>query len=184
MAYVGRKPDKGCPYFDKRMQSCGLAREGIYLPSSADVNLYCLTEAHWKCPLCFGNREWAEEQSPRRSDSHDLTEKRRYTRLPERRSVLLRIGEVQGEFVEIGTTVDFSPEGMRVLISREISMDKHCSFFFGSGFLVPGLQGTAHPCWQRPSPENPGFVEVGLAILDDYCKTRLQFELGAYDSRV
>jgi hypothetical protein len=79
--------------------------------------------------------------------------------------------------VEIATTLDFSPEGMRVLISREIAMDTPFHFFFGNSFFVPGLQGIAQPRWQRPCPEDPGFIEIGLVIRDEYSKTRLSSKL-------
>jgi hypothetical protein len=176
MFHIGRYHHTICPYFDKQMQSCSLSAEGIYLPSRTDVQAFCMSSEYRKCSIYCHHRSSREpDRAPQQEGG--LIGKRRYPRLRERRSVLLRAHAREGEIVEIATTLDFSPEGMRVLISREIAMDTPFHFFFGNSFFVPGLQGIAQPRWQRPCPEDPGFIEIGLVIRDEYSKTRLSSKL-------
>ena len=182
---MNKDPKKGCPYFDNRMQSCSLSSEGIYLPSRTDVLAFCMSPEYTKCSVYRHNRASQPElgEKPHIEESIGSTGKRRCPRLLERRSILLRAQAQQGDYVEIATTLDYSPEGLRVLTSREITMDTPFHFFFGNSFLVPGLQGVACPRWQRPSPENPGFIEVGLFIRDEYSRTRLYSKLDSWDPR-
>ncbi len=184
MIHKNKDQKTGCPYFNNRMQSCSLSSKGIYLPSRTDVLAFCMSPEYTKCSVYrhhrFSHGELGEEQTEESSSS---TGKRRCPRLLERRSILLRAQAQQGDYVEIATTLDYSPEGLRVLTSREITMDTPFHFFFGNSFLVPGLQGVACPRWQRPSPDNPGFIEIGLAIRDEHSRTSLYSKLQALDPR-
>jgi hypothetical protein len=160
MFHIGRYHHTICPYFDKQMQSCSLSAEGIYLPSRTDVQAFCMSSEYRKCSIYCHHRSSREpDRAPQQEGG--LIGKRRYPRLRERRSVLLRAHAREGEIVEIATTLDFSPEGMRVLISREIAMDTPFHFFFGNSFFVPGLQESPSPAGSAPVRKIPDSLKSG-----------------------
>jgi len=176
-----RKPS-GCPHFLVEMQACDLPADGIYLPLRTQVIDYCRTGFYKKCPTyiqhCLTNNlEVAYSDQDQYPDS-----RRRHSRIPEKKNVLLRscdtLGLEQGDFAERAVTIDFSQEGMRVIINRELPSDSFFLFDFGNDFLVPHLQGIAHLCWHRKLEETPHAIEAGFVFKDNFSRAVLALELG------
>jgi hypothetical protein len=102
-------------------------------------------------------------------------------RIARQRNVLIRscdaIGVVTGGFAEKATTVDYSQAGMRIVVKNEIPTGSLVLFDFGEDFLIPGLQGIAELCWNRPHPQEPGAMEAGLIFRDHFSQSVLAVEL-------
>lgn len=172
----------GCPHFLEEMQACDLPADGIYLPLRTQVVDYCRTRHYKKCPTyrqhCLTNNlEVTYSEEEEHPDS-----RRRHSRIPEKKNVLLRtcntLGVAQGDFAERAVTVDFSQEGMRVIINKEPSPGSFFLFDFGNDFLVPHLQGVAHLCWHRKIEDAPYAIEAGLEFKDNFSRAVLALELG------
>ena len=173
-------PD-GCPHFLVEMQACDLPADGIYLPLRAQVVHYCRTRHYKKCPTymqhCLNNNlEMTHSEEEENPDS-----RRRYPRIPEKKNVLLRtcdkLGMAHGDFAERAITVDFSQEGMRVVINRETPPGTSFLFDFGNDFLVPHLQGVAQLCWHRKLEDAPHAIEAGFVFTDNFSRALLALEL-------
>ena len=193
MNHTGDGARSGCPHFLKEMQSCGLLSEGIYLPLRAHVVSYCLTPMYRNCPTYLKycpdeipgekkNRLFNRPDSGVKEEEIDSDGRRRYSRITEKRHVLLRscdpLGTTVGDFFERAMTVDFSQGGMRVIINREIPPETPLLFDFDNDFMVPRLQGVAQLAWYRPLSDNADSIEAGLVFKDRFSKTILAAELG------
>lgn len=172
----------GCPHFLVEMHACDLPADGIYLPLRTQVVDYCRTRHYKKCPIyiqhCLNNNlEMTHSEEEGYPDS-----RRRYSRIPEKKNVLLRrcntLGMTQGDFAERAVTVDFSQEGMRVVINREPPPGSFFLFDFGNDFLIPNLQGVAHLCWHRKLEDAPHVTEAGLVFKDNFSRAVLALEFG------
>lgn len=97
------------------------------------------------------------------------------------RRVLIRtcntMGVVTGEFAENATTLDYSQNGMRIVMDSEIPEGSFVLFDFGEDFLIPGLQGVAELRWHRKHPDTPRHFEAGLTFRDHFSKAALSVEL-------
>lgn len=97
------------------------------------------------------------------------------------RRVLIRactpLGIVTGEFEGNATTVDYSQNGMRIVMDKEIPEGSLVLFDFDNDFLIPRLQGVAELCWHRKHPDTPGNVEAGLTFKDHFSRAALAVEL-------
>ena len=168
-----------CPYFQQEMHACGLHSEGLYLPSRAHVLTYCLTPSYSNC-VTF--KRYFSSGKPREDES-DRTPagRRRFTRFPGSRRVRIRscnpLGVVTGELEEKATTVDYSQNGMRIVMDREIPEGSLVLFDFDDDFLIPRLQGVAELRWYRTHPDADRPFEAGLTFRDHFSKAALAVEL-------
>jgi hypothetical protein len=175
-----------CPHFSKKMQSCELSSDGIFLPLKVHVAVFCLTHMYKKCPTFHKYFLSSELEGPDMpaylpNESEEISGRRRYLRIPAKRSILLStcdmLGITAGNFVEKAVTVDFSQEGMRLIIGTKIPYDSPFRFHFGSDFIVPRLQGVAQLCWHRPIEDSLKGMEAGMIFKDSFTRAILAFEL-------
>jgi len=176
-------PCKKCPHYVIRTRSCGLFSEGFYLPLRANVIAFCMTTRYRKCPVYYKSRtSRGIDGAPGTEDPRHLHGRRRHPRIPEQRSILLQScdwqGVSNGGFSDSAVTVDFSPGGMRVIVSRDVPPDTPLRFDFESDFFIPRFHGVAWLCWYRPLPGDTDRVEAGLVIEDATSRDRLSHELG------
>lgn len=168
-----------CPYFSKKMKSCGLSTEGIYLPPRMHVLTYCLTPRYTECSIYMRFIPMEDECSNTEADNE--TNRRRFKRIREQWRVLIRTcspeGIVVGEFAEMASTLDYSQKGMRVTIDRDIPRESLLLFDFDIDFVIPRLQGFAQLRWYRKRTVDSHTIEAGLVFKDEYSQKALSLAM-------
>ncbi len=168
-----------CPYFLQDMHACELHSEGVYLPPRVHVLTYCLTPYYRNCSTY--ERYCSSGSIGRDESARPPAGRRRFARFAGHRRVLIRtcnpLGIVTGEFEENATTLDYSQNGMRIVMDNEIPEGSLVLFDFDDNFLIPRLQGVAELRWHRKYHDDSGNFEAGLTFRDHFSKAALSLEL-------
>ncbi len=171
-----RKVEQICPHWSTMSKSCLLQQEGLFIPVSEHVKIYCQNSNYLSCQQLLGRARTMG--SPRREEGkenrrrHKRTLKRYYLRLSEYNPSAL--AEVPID--DCACTVDMSPGGIRLESSHSLVLDSLVSFYLDKKFSEVGLRGIGKVRWCK-SLENTPLFHAGIDFIDEAAAMAIQQHL-------
>ncbi len=156
----------GCPHYEALLKRCLLSRGGVYVPVDEHVRQSCQSEQYGRCEILLANGRMSEMLNvPREANG---SERRRYTRVPDRISMTLALLDVPGEedalLDDNAFTLDLSEGGMCLASHRALEVGSQLSFRFGHEFRQE-LLGTGRVRWCT-SPDDSPLFHAGMMFTD------------------
>ena len=151
-----------CPGWSVKNRSCLLSRNGLFLPMTEHVALYCEGGNYRSCTTYVSHM--VEEQQ----QQEGLMNRRRHERIPCRYSFHLA-EYMEDESLRLvddsALTIDYSAGGMRFESSHPLNEGAIVHFTLNDDLLLEPLHGLGQVKWCR-SMENRPLYQAGVAFAD------------------
>lgn len=154
-----------CPHWSRQDRSCLLSQDGLYLPVTEHVEIYCEGGNYSSCTYYMGK---AIDSDTGVVEGKGLN-RRHYRRVPGRFS--FRLAECAGDDLDrliddAAITVDLSRGGIRFESYRALSEGAEVLFSLNGDFSNVPLRGIGQVKWCR-SLENAPIYHAGISFSDN-----------------
>ena len=166
-----------CPYWLEVDQSCSLFHDGLFLPGTEHVRLFCRHVNYSSCSHYLDSNRFNTPADAYRNQ-HD---KRRSRRIPIRLTLHLitpACEKLEQHIDDTAQTVDISKAGLRFESRTAMKVGENIEFLLCHKSSNPPLQGTGRITWCHPL-ENAPLYHAGIVFADNSIAQVIQdqFEL-------
>jgi hypothetical protein len=154
-----------CPYWSDQARNCNLVTDGLYLPVSSFVEVYCEGGNYSSCGRYIDQEAIFGDKVSVEVGGIDMN-RRRDPRIPRRfRLQLLDCSNGEQFLDDTMMTVDISRGGMRFESRRSLPQGARILFSLDDEVLSESLQGAGHVQWCQ-QVDNTMFYHAGVSFSD------------------
>jgi len=156
---------QACPFWLDENQCCSLYKEGLFLPGSEHIRLFCRHDNYSSCSHYVESARFDKNGN----SGQNRPNKRRVKRLPARFTLHLVDPAFDGpaRFIDdTAQTVDISEVGLRFEARTPMQVGASIEFSLWHENSTPLLQGTGQIKWCH-SLENAPLYHAGISFADE-----------------
>ncbi len=148
---------------------CLLVKEGLFLPMSQHVALYCVSSSYASCSY-YQRLGISAQDEGRQREMETAVNRRRSIRIPNRYTFrFVGIADSGPEDTALreadAWTVDISGYGLRFACRQPLSKEALISFSLGGDASVTGIRGTGRVVWCKPL-DNSDCFQAGMVFVE------------------